>query len=286
LKTPLEEYKRHYTANELEAVEAAKALIPEKAFEEDKVRERTDPWSVDYYDDFQSIDPHVDKPVLAPWENFDETSRLKTEDEIEEDLAKLVHELPDDEKAIPDYFQKFDREFRLTVGKEEHERQPRTALQPSIPAPEKAKVKTSKPGQEGGGDRRDDVETSAALIRLMQMTGYSKQDIAKLRVKSLIVHRVVNQTRLGKISKMYFLSVAGNGNGLLGIGEGKSEEATEARLQSQYRAIRNMKPILRYENRTIYGDVKAKVSATELELMARGPGKSFLSRMYSTTKLT
>ncbi|KMU82160.1 hypothetical protein CIHG_10520 [Coccidioides immitis H538.4] len=112
--------------------------------------------------------------------------------------------------------------------------------------------------------------------------GEYMQQIKGLRVKALVTHSVVNQTRLGKIRKTYVLSVAGNGKGLLGIGEGKSEEPTEARVQSQYRAIRNMQPILRYEDRTIFGDVKGKVGAVELQLMHRPPGKvSSISRSNS-----
>ena len=103
----------------------------------------------------------------------------------------------------------------------------------------------------------------------MQMTGFSQEEIRGLRVKTVLMRIVTNQTRLGKIRSMYYLTIAGNRNGLLGIGEGKASEAPEARLQSHHRAIRSMKPILRYENRTIFGDVKGKVGATELELYAK-----------------
>jgi small subunit ribosomal protein S5 len=98
-------------------------------------------------------------------------------------------------------------------------------------------------------------------------------------------HAVVNQTRLGKVRKTYVLSIAGNGKGLLGIGEGKSEEPTEARTQSQYRAIRNMQPIPRYEQRTIYGDVKGKVGAVELQLMTRPPGMFVFSIFFPSSFL-
>src|ERR1700761_8639650 len=40
-------------------------------------------------------------------------------------------------------------------------------------------------------------------------------------------------------------------------------------------AIRNMKPIPRYEERTIYGDVTAKVGAVVVQLSSRPPGISF-----------
>lgn len=283
LNTPIEKWKKgHYTPEQLEAIRLASEVIPKDAFDEGKNPDRNDPWAVEYYDSYEHIDPTFDKPVMQPWSNIDDTARMKNDDEIDADIAKLIAEAedtpdgPEDEGGLD--WEAFGRDLRLTTGTEAHEKRPRTALQPSLPVPKKKRVEPLEGEEEGARAPKAprNEEASAALVTLMQMTGYTQDEIAKLRVKSLIMHRVVNQTRLGKISKQYFLSVAGNGNGLLGIGEGKSEEPSEARLQSQYRAIRNMVPILRYENRTIYGDVKAKVSATELELMARPPGKRIL----------
>lgn len=273
LRVPISQFKKkRYTPEQLEAIRAAQDLIPKDAFDKGRNPARVDPWSLDYYDNFQTIDPVVDKPKLEPWDNIDDNSRMKTEEEIDDDLARMIQNPPEDTpEGGADFFENFDKKMRLTVGREEHERKPRSALAPTIPSPPKQPKAQQR---DGGQGKKYEDEASPALVRLMQMTGYSREQITQLRVKSLISHRVVNQTRLGKIQKMYFLSVAGNGQGLLGIGEGKSEEPAEARLQSQYRAIRNMMPVLRYENRTIYGDVKAKVSATELELMARPPGKS------------
>ncbi|KAF2152336.1 hypothetical protein K461DRAFT_268302 [Myriangium duriaei CBS 260.36] len=111
-----------------------------------------------------------------------------------------------------------------------------------------------------------------AKERLSIQTGLSQRAIDKLNVKILVQHRVVNQTRLGKIQSQYYLAVAGNGNGLLGIGEGKSTEAAEGALKARMSAIRNMRPIQRYEARTIYGEVEAKVGASIVKLSARSPG--------------
>lgn len=77
---------------------------------------------------------------------------------------------------------------------------------------------------------------------------------------------------MGKVASIYYLTVAGNERGLLGIGEGKSTEQEEAKQQAKNAAIRNLQPIPRYEERTIFGDVKAKVGGTELVLMTRPPG--------------
>ncbi len=223
----------------------------------------------------------MDHPIRAPYSNIDPDLRLKTDDELDEDLAEFIHTLPENENSpeADEAWMEFDKKLRLTVGKEEAERNPRSAVAPDLFRPGEANLdgkilKLPSVEPEGSMQSKGRIEEATpALLRLMQMTGFTRDQINALRVKSIIDHRVVNQTRLGKIGKMYYLSVAGNGNGLIGIGEGKSEEPSEARLQSQYRAIRNMQPILRYEGRTIFGDVKGKVSATELELYSRPPGE-------------
>ncbi|KAG9540659.1 hypothetical protein KCU71_g19643, partial [Aureobasidium melanogenum] len=52
----------------------------------------------------------------------------------------------------------------------------------------------------------------------------------------------------------------------------KSGEDEDAIRQAQYAAIRNMKPIPRYENRTIFGEVEGKVGASVVQLSSRPPG--------------
>jgi small subunit ribosomal protein S5 len=116
-------------------------------------------------------------------------------------------------------------------------------------------------------------EVDPKMLRLSQQTGMTLDEIKRIRVKNLVSHRVVNQTRMGKIQSLYFLTIAGNNDGMVGIGEGKAAEDEDGRKQAMLRAIRNMKPIPRYEERTIYGEVEAKVSGTIVKLSARPPGK-------------
>jgi small subunit ribosomal protein S5 len=118
----------------------------------------------------------------------------------------------------------------------------------------------------------DDDANAAGLKRLGLQTGFGPEQIQRFTVKNLVTHRVVNQTRMGKIASMYNLTIAGNRNGLLGIGEGKSAEPEDSERQARMNAIRNMKPIHRYEDRTIFGEVKGKVGAVEVQLSARPPG--------------
>ncbi|KAL1918370.1 mitochondrial 37S ribosomal protein uS5m [Calcarisporiella thermophila] len=103
-------------------------------------------------------------------------------------------------------------------------------------------------------------------------TPLTRDEIRRLQKKVLIVKRVVNQTRKGKIPSMYALVVVGNGQGLAGYGEGKHEEAARAVRKATHRAIKSVRYFDRYDNRTIYHDIQHKFGATELNLRARPPG--------------
>ena len=251
-----------YTPAQMAAIEAGEAAIDRKDLAEQATM-RDDPFAFEYYDDFATVFPVIDKPVRAPEENYDPKLRYKTEDEIAEDLVKFIEESPEDASKL-DYI-KFRDNMRLSVGKEAAERNPVSSLAPEIP-------KGLESLKQRGIGKPGEAEIDPAMRRLMRQTGFSLAEIKKFRVKNLVVHRVVNQTRMGKIQSVYYLTIAGNQKGLLGIGEGKSAEAEDARRQAHYAAIRNVQPIPRYEDRTIYGDVKVKMGAVELELMTRPPG--------------
>ncbi|KAK5742831.1 28S ribosomal protein S5, mitochondrial [Elasticomyces elasticus] len=131
----------------------------------------------------------------------------------------------------------------------------------------KAGKKLPLPGVKYGADEED-----PHMLRLRQQTGLTAEAIRKLRVKNLVSHRVVNQTRMGKIQSLYFLTIAGNQDGMVGIGEGKAAEDEDGKRQAMMNAIRNMRPIARYEERTIYGEVEGKVGGSVVQLSARSPG--------------
>src|SRR5438034_9056095 len=118
---------------------------------------------------------------------------------------------------------KFMDSRRMTVGDEKAERAPTSALAPKLPVVDDPEIRYAK------GDKEDDPH----LVRLMQQTGFTPKDLKKIRTKNLVSHPVVNQTRMGKIRSWYFLTIAGNGNGLLGIGEGKAAEPEDARKQAE-----------------------------------------------------
>ncbi|KAK2882668.1 hypothetical protein FQN49_000142 [Arthroderma sp. PD_2] len=264
------EMKAEYSAEQLKAIEAGEKAIPDEDVEK-QFTLRDDPWALKYIDDFSTIEPVVDHHIRAPITNTDPNSRLKTDEELTEDLAKFITDMPED--ATTADWLRFTDNMRLTTGKAESERDPHSALIPDV----------FEDGENFGNlgrhvpqlpseFKKPEVETPDITRKLVKITGYSQTELARIRHKILVAHRVVNQTRLGKIDKMYILCVAGNGDGLLGMGEGKSLEFENARDQAIYRAIRNMQPVPRYEKRTIFGDVKAKVAGTELVLMNRPPG--------------
>lgn len=253
---------RQYTPEQIVAIEAGEAAIdPNDLAMQGSLRE--DSFALPYLDDLSYIHPVVDKPIRAPESNYDPNLRFKDEREIGDDLVEWVKNLPEDADRID--WLKFRDNLRLTVGKEEAELNPRSYLSPELPKIDSLIPRLSENAKAAGKDPR--------LLKFMKQTGYSIEEIRRFKVKNLVSHRVVNQTRLGKIQSHYFLTVAGNGRGLIGIGEGKSTEVDDGRKMAQLAAIRNLVPIPRYEGRTIYGDVRGKVSGTELELMTRPPGK-------------
>ncbi|KAJ5159943.1 37S ribosomal protein S5 [Penicillium canariense] len=266
---------KEYSAAQMEAVKAGEAAIDPKDLAE-QLNERDDPLKFNYVDDFSVIEPGIDRHVRAPESNSDYNFKLKSEDDFVNDFGRFFAEMPEDATAAD--FVRFTDELRLTHGKEENELNPHSALVPDLFGPgetiDEPRVEERKSAAEKGEKERSlkAEEMTDALKSLLLATGYTADQIRDFKLKTLVSHSVVNQTRLGKVRRAYRLSIAGNGNGLLGIGEGKSDEAADAKTQSQYRAIRNMQPIPRYENRTIFGDVTGKVGAVQLQLMHRPPG--------------
>lgn len=263
--------RKVYSSEQIKAIETGEKAIPDKDVDE-QFNLRDDPWALKYVDDFSTIEPVVDHHIRSPITNHDPNSHMKTDDELVDELANFIKDMPDEPSALS--LQKFFDNVRLTHGKAEAELDPHSAVVPDVFEPGETffnigrheppclfeEMEEAKPGE------------SDKTKKLMAMTGLNANQLKPIRTKVLVSHRVVNQTRLGKIQKAYVLVVAGNRNGLLGIGEGKSEEIGAARDQAEYRAIRNMQPVPRYERRTIFGDVKGKVAGTELILMNRPPG--------------
>lgn len=343
------ELAKRYTPAQLAAIEAGEAAIsPEDLAVQARVR--SDPFKLNYLDDFARVEPTIDKrpsklrgegqdyeeivasqggraPNITPpdeklaaiadvllepgnerddpdydprerdlfaelWEQaLDDPDKLPTNEAVARvldvdspnagnrniDVDALVNALslppgkiPTAADATKSRTTSLEKITKLLAEYDTHPDPPDVA--PAIPRIHDPTVRwTSLADSEGASSAADD-ETALAYARLAKQINQSVEEIRRYRTKMLVSHRVVNQTRLGKISSVYFLCVAGNEKGMVGIGEGKAAEGDEAMRVAKLAAIRNMKPIRRYEGRTIYGEVKGKVGAVELVLAARPPG--------------
>lgn len=122
------------------------------------------------------------------------------------------------------------------------------------------------PDTTGQGQAEDETEL------LAKATGLSAREIKALIQRPLVIRRVVNQTRKGKQASMYTLAVVGNGQGMVGVGEGKHAEQATATRKAVTQAVKNMEYIPRYQNRTIYGEFDYKFHAVQLKLRSRPAG--------------
>lgn len=88
----------------------------------------------------------------------------------------------------------------------------------------------------------------------------------------LMRRRVVQQTGKGKIRRVAFMVLVGDGNGLVGYGEGKHSNAGTALALARIAAVRNMDWVERFEDRTIWTDMDTKLGATRLTMRPRPVG--------------
>ncbi|GAB7362728.1 hypothetical protein MBLNU230_g3034t1 [Neophaeotheca triangularis] len=297
-----------YTPEQIEAIEEGeKAIDPRDIVKQG--RPRQDYMRLKYRDDLSKISPLIDHPVKAPDADIDPEIRARTDDEMLEAFAKwhdtsytkhaewearresgepmpqeLVKSLsdkirnpsttPEERRKAVIELDELDEGIDPMAGFERMAGDPSTFMhspkgtldsQQDHLAPEIPKMNTP-------GLQFDTEEVDPRMERLLKQTGLDEDEVKRLRVKNLVYHRVVNQTRLGKIQSLYFLTIAGNQQGMLGVGEGKAAEEEDGRRQAMMAAIRNMKPIPRYEGRTIFGEVEGKVGASVVKLSARPPG--------------
>lgn len=281
---------KKYSPSQLAAIRAAEQAIDPRDLVTQSQR-RTDPWRLPYEDDLAEMDPVTDHAPKLSASDIKGRKQLRPANEVEknEAMAKLATAemaklYPD---GIPEAPLSFEQRNQLEEAMEAAMTQ--AALDPravytgdedamraladhrhSVVLPDLPRIETRMVRQTRrlSGEEAEDLQRE----QVQKYIGWGPERIRQLKIKTLVTHRVVNQTKMGKISSLYFLTIAGNGNGLLGVGEGKSTEPEEGRKASVMSAIRNMRPVQRYENRTIFGDLEKKVAATKVQLFARPPG--------------
>jgi small subunit ribosomal protein S5 len=287
---------KKYTPSQIAAIKAAESAIDARDIITQGSR-RTDPWRLNYEDDMAEVDPVTDHAEKLNADDIPGNLTFRVANEIERDEAisriateNLAKMYPD---GLPEGQLKPEDEQRLQEAMEAALTQaaldPRATYTSTNPAalealadPRHSIVQPDLPRIENRMVRQTrrlsaEEEDDPRQKRLLQYLGWDKSKLRSIRVKTLVVHGVTNQTRMGKIRSMYYLTIAGNQDGLLGVGEGKSVEPEEGRKQSVMSAIRNMRPVARYENRTTFGDLERKVGATKVQLFARPPGEFALN---------
>ncbi|EAQ86626.1 hypothetical protein CHGG_07879 [Chaetomium globosum CBS 148.51] len=247
----IDHLRTKYSPAQIAALEAGEAAIDPRDLTV-QGRLRVDPYTMPYIDDFAETQPIIDKRAKNQ-EAPDPLARFMNMDEFTADLVEWA-----------DKFQEGDVTGKLKTPadfvSDEFKKKPEGQW------PGEVREAAHKAFQNHG---LDDIGIYQDLKR---RTGLRVKDILNLHSKQLVQRRVANQTRLGKVQKASIMYVVGNGNGWLGIGEAKSTEPSIAGLKARLLAIRNMRPIRRYEDRTIYGSVTAKVSGTVVKMNARPPG--------------
>ena len=88
----------------------------------------------------------------------------------------------------------------------------------------------------------------------------------------LMRRSVVQQTPKGKIRRISYMVLVGDGNGLVGYGLGKHSNGRIALRAAQLSAIKNMDWVERFEKRTIWTEMQTKYGATRLILRPRPVG--------------
>ncbi|EHA57138.1 hypothetical protein MCOR27_009958 [Pyricularia oryzae] len=285
-KEELAAMEKIYTPEQLEALKAGeKAVDPRDLTVQGRVR--IDPYRLGYLSDLSKIDPVVDKRVKkeAPpntrarfmtgpefvldfysWMksflpkniNLEKDLKNMSEDELNELLDKYT-------PSHTDLFNFMVNRSSMTDGGQLSNTAVAPALMSKVPGVAGLYKRQVDPADEG-------LDDEGKYQHAKKQTGLSVQDILGLRHKILVQRFVTNQTRLGKVQSWHIMTIVGNGNGRIGLGEAKSVDGQIAMHKARLMAIKNMVPIRRYEDRTIYGKVKVKIAGTVVEMAARPPG--------------
>lgn len=285
--------EKKYTPAQIAAIKAAESVIDAKDVYV-QGQNRTDPWRLNYEDDLAEVDPVTDIPrKLSPDDipgklTFRETNESERNAAIarvaNENMAKMYPNGIPEGTLSEEEQDKLNEAYEAAVAQAMFD--PRASFTSKNPAvlealadPRHNHVMPSIPRIDNRMVRQtqrvstEEVENPRQK-RLLQSLGWGKDSLKRqgLYLKTLVERSVTNQTRMGKIRSTYYLTIAGNRDGMLGVGEGKSTEPSEAREQSTMAAIRKMKPVQRYENRTTFGTLEKKVGATVVQLYSRPPG--------------
>lgn len=293
------ELQERYTPKQMEAIKAGEeAIKSEELFEQG--RYRMDPYRLPYFDDFALRQPVIDK---KEWKTDvgrpDHKARFMTAEEFEEDfnlwLNKFVHpslkQHPDEvlrgdaldknldiEDITPTDWLEYLNDRSVFTGGVRSDLKTQDALAPTLMRKVPGVAGQYEPRRDPDLEDPDEKSKSApgqalspTAVAAMKK-GWSEKALSNVRLRVIESKRVTNQTRLGKVYSVRYTVIAGNGDGWLGVAMTKGIDTNVMLLKAKALAILNMRPIRRYEDRTIYGNSKAKFGGTEVKLFARPPG--------------
>lgn len=127
-----------------------------------------------------------------------------------------------------------------------------------------------------GSSDTDEVNSEQYLSTV---TPLSSEEVRNLHRHAIVLKRVQHMTTKGKDASMYALVVAGNGNGLVGLGEGKDINAAKASRKAFHAAVKGLDSVAIHHAsdgaRTVETQVEAKWGASRVVLRPRPAGKLF-----------
>ena len=97
------------------------------------------------------------------------------------------------------------------------------------------------------------------------------------RMKVVDVNRTCKGTRSGGLYRFSAMVVVGNGEGVLGWGQGKAAEVNEAVRKAYQRASRNLYPIPRFNRHTIPEPATAKFGKVKVVMYPKSSGRGIVA---------
>lgn len=97
------------------------------------------------------------------------------------------------------------------------------------------------------------------------------------RMKVVDVNRTCKGTRSGGLYRFSAMVVVGNGEGILGWGQGKAAEVNDAVRKAYHRACNNLYPIPRYNGHTIPEPAEAKFGKVKVVMYPKSSGRGIVA---------
>ncbi|KAL0960060.1 hypothetical protein HGRIS_011708 [Hohenbuehelia grisea] len=115
-------------------------------------------------------------------------------------------------------------------------------------------------------DETEEEQSSSANLPL------GPKALSELYRFPIFNRRITQQTGKGKIHRIYSMVIVGNGDGLVGYGEGKDEDSSRAEAKAFAEAVQNMDWVERFEKRTVWTEMETKLGSTRVILRPRPVG--------------